>query len=291
MPNTILQQTDYDILGIAIVSVFAIFILKLILHAFANAYIRIHREDLQAVDPELVGENQERAKWLIGNLSEFEDKAEQLGLYETVHCSSSVVANAQRNSMKYLMKYSNISYAMDCLQYVDFCDAYLREWEQLTENMDHLREEIMGGLPLFVRIYHNKKERIPYTVCDVSRSMMEIPAPVFTFQYTSPAQKSAKSFAIICSADVMHGVLLEMNARLSKTEHSKAQRSAMTNDLREAIKQRDHYTCCMCGNSVINEPNLLLEVDHIVPVSKGGKTEASNLQTLCWRCNRKKADK
>ena len=46
----------------------------------------------------------------------------------------------------------------------------------------------------------------------------------------------------------------------------------MTQDLREAIKKRDNYTCCKCGNSVFKEPNLLLEVDHIIPVSKGGLT-------------------
>src|SRR5216683_2707298 len=34
-----------------------------------------------------------------------------------------------------------------------------------------------------------------------------------------------------------------------------------------------------------------LEMDHIVPVSKGGKTEESNLQTLCRRCNRAKSKK
>ena len=39
------------------------------------------------------------------------------------------------------------------------------------------------------------------------------------------------------------------------------------------------------------EPNLLLEIDHIIPVSKGGLTEESNLQTLCWKCNRSKSDK
>lgn len=78
---------------------------------------------------------------------------------------------------------------------------------------------------------------------------------------------------------------------MDKKEFSTAQRQMMTNDLREAIKKRDNYTCCICGNSVFNEPNLLLEIDHIVPISKGGKTEASNLQTLCWRCNRSKSNK
>ncbi len=34
--------------------------------------------------------------------------------------------------------------------------------------------------------------------------------------------------------------------------------------------------------------NLLLEIDHIIPVSKHGCTVENNLQTLCWKCNREK---
>ena len=63
------------------------------------------------------------------------------------------------------------------------------------------------------------------------------------------------------------------------------QRALMTSSLREKIKNRDRYTCQICGLSTEDEPNLLLEIDHITPVSKGGPTEESNLQTLCWKCS------
>ena len=45
----------------------------------------------------------------------------------------------------------------------------------------------------------------------------------------------------------------------------------------------------LCGASA--NDGVKLEVDHIVPVSKGGKSTMDNLQTLCERCNRGKRDK
>ena len=57
------------------------------------------------------------------------------------------------------------------------------------------------------------------------------------------------------------------------------------------VLNRDNYTCCYCGNSTHSEPNLLLEIDHIIPISKGGYTVEENLQTLCWKCNRAKSNK
>jgi HNH endonuclease len=52
--------------------------------------------------------------------------------------------------------------------------------------------------------------------------------------------------------------------------------------LRAEVLLRDGGQCRRCRRAIN------LEVDHIVPVSKGGKTEESNLQTLCRRCNRRK---
>ena len=65
----------------------------------------------------------------------------------------------------------------------------------------------------------------------------------------------------------------------------------MTKELREKVLKRDHYTCKKCGAFLKKEPNLLLEVDHIKPIAKGEKTKISNLQTFCWKCNRKKSTK
>ena len=81
-------------------------------------------------------------------------------------------------------------------------------------------------------------------------------------------------------------------AELVKFRKSVAgQRALMTTTLREKIKRRDNYTCQCCGNSVMKEPNLLLEIDHIIPLSKNGMTTEDNLQTLCWKCNRAKGSK
>ena len=70
-----------------------------------------------------------------------------------------------------------------------------------------------------------------------------------------------------------------------------AQVKSVRANLRQHIKERDHFTCKYCGASTEAEPHLLLEIDHIVPVSKGGLTTEENLQTLCWRCNRSKSNK
>lgn len=56
-------------------------------------------------------------------------------------------------------------------------------------------------------------------------------------------------------------------------------------ELRNEIFERDSYKCRFCGN----EKDLC--IDHILPFSKGGKTEKNNLQILCKECNLSKRAK
>jgi len=55
--------------------------------------------------------------------------------------------------------------------------------------------------------------------------------------------------------------------------------------LRFRVLQRDNFKCCFCGSSPAKDPNIELNVDHIVPWTNGGETIIDNLQTLCSKCN------
>lgn len=55
--------------------------------------------------------------------------------------------------------------------------------------------------------------------------------------------------------------------------------------MRFRVLARDGFTCQSCGASPIKERGVELNVDHIIPWSKGGETIESNLQTKCQRCN------
>ena len=74
-----------------------------------------------------------------------------------------------------------------------------------------------------------------------------------------------------------------------KEYNSKNQRKLMTKELRQQIITRDNYTCQLCGKYMPDEVGL--HIDHIVPISRGGKTVPSNLQVLCSKCNGSKSNK
>ena len=71
--------------------------------------------------------------------------------------------------------------------------------------------------------------------------------------------------------------------------HSTQQRRLMTKELRNEIAIRDNYTCQICGKYMPD--GVGLHIDHIIPVSKGGKSVPSNLQVLCSKCNGSKSSK
>jgi hypothetical protein len=65
-------------------------------------------------------------------------------------------------------------------------------------------------------------------------------------------------------------------------------RKPIPKSVRFEVFKRDSFRCQYCGAAA---PDVILEVDHIKPVSKGGTNDIMNLVTACRDCNRGKSDR
>lgn len=66
-----------------------------------------------------------------------------------------------------------------------------------------------------------------------------------------------------------------------------AARKKLSKKTRFSVFKRDGFVCQYCG---AHPPAVILEVDHIKPVARGGSNEIDNLITSCFDCNRGKSD-
>lgn len=57
---------------------------------------------------------------------------------------------------------------------------------------------------------------------------------------------------------------------------------------RETLFKRDHYRCQYCGN---NYADSHLNMDHVIPKDRGGRTSWENIVTSCMKCNTHKANR
>lgn len=226
--------------------------------------------------------NFKRSEQLKAKKSEF--------VYE---CSATVCKNAEQQPFKYLCKYFNIKTNEESLESFEnilnnFSAA--EEGKSLLNNeLQKIKESIKNDIPFFIRTFGMKTFmlKLGFKVIDFSTLYF----PTYKFRYVSPGGNKSTSCDITLNINNLND-FVEYLSKLIKFKKSAAgQRALMTSKLREKIKQRDNYTCQKCGLSIKDERNLLLEIDHIIPISKGGMSIENNLQTLCWKCNRTKGAK
>lgn len=209
------------------------------------------------------------------------------------NCSAIVCKNANDQPFKYLCKYFDIKVNEDTLSNIESVLNDFAAAEQgkilLQRERDSILNTISDSIPLLIRFFSKNKliKKLGFEVIDLS----DLYFPVYTFQYVSAGGNSSSKCDIKLNIENLDKFINYLKDLVKFKKSVAGQRALMTSSLREKIKIRDNYTCQKCSLSTTNEKNLLLEIDHVIPISKGGITSEDNLQTLCWKCNRSKGSK
>lgn len=208
-------------------------------------------------------------------------------------CFRTVCDNARKQSFKYLCKYFDIK--SDEVTLAKF-EEVLNNFESAEQGQILLkkeREEILSSIsneiPFLIR--HFSKKNLEKHLGFKEIDFKTVYFPKYIFNYVSSGGNASMQCEVLIDIDNLNKFVNYLSENIKFKKSVKGQRALMTSSLRKQILEHDGYVCKYCGASLQKEPNLLLEVDHIIPVSKGGMTTVDNLQTLCWRCNRKKGAK
>lgn len=211
----------------------------------------------------------------------------------TAEVSATVFASAENNPLEYVVKYfypNKKAYPeqiQNLYRLVEELET-LRDAKQIIENYKVEYQQYLGDVPDFIMENDEAGFYSRLGFANIDESVLTVE---YKFSYTSGGGMAQRSFTVPMTEETIAELIKVLESKLTASAFAKEQRNLMTKKLREFIKNRDNFTCCNCGNSTHMEPNLLLEIDHIIPVSKGGCTVEDNLQTLCWKCNRSKSDK
>lgn len=206
------------------------------------------------------------------------------------NCSLQVVRNASADPIKYVMKYFGIKADEAHLADVEAVGESIARLEEAVDNLKQREASITASVnpPAFI---------LKFFATDfmkqvgVELSPITVPYPVYIFEYVSAGGNSSQRTTFTLNTPTIDALVETLSQKIRWKKSAAGQRALMTTKLRNLIKTRDRHTCRYCKVSLAAEPHLLLEVDHILPVSKGGMSTEDNLQTLCWRCNRTKSNK
>lgn len=209
-----------------------------------------------------------------------------------VHAAGSLqlVRNASQDPLKYVMKYFGISADDEMLKRVEALGGSIASLEGAVANVRCREAAITRSInpPRFIQKHYGERflEELGAQVLPI-----EVPYPEYVFEYVSPGGNSSQKTEVTLNGETVDALIERMSEKIKFRKSAAGQRALMTAKFRQFIKDRDGHACKNCNISVADEPHLLLEVDHITPVSRGGLSTPDNLQTLCWRCNRTKGAK
>ncbi len=142
--------------------------------------------------------------------------------------------------------------------------------QEAIEHVEFLKKQVRAGA------YDKKREG------EFNRQIKEFdPLQYPLHHHPKDIEKSCTIFGHLCPVYFVSEPFTETKERRRITRH-------IPREVMLRVVRRDNNQCQICSRVLRDDE---IEFDHIIPISKGGATEESNLRVTCIECNRKKSKK
>lgn len=147
------------------------------------------------------------------------------------------------------------------------------------QQFDHSRTDVRIPIELlsdkrFRQLADAQKAHLICLLLLAARNRNRLPNRPLRLQYLIGATEPLRLGAL--------SEFIEVTPSCALTPADRLERRRIPDDLRATVLLRDGGRCRKCGSA------RNLEIDHIVPLSRGGTSDELDLETLCRRCNRRK---
>lgn len=198
-------------------------------------------------------------------------------------------------------KFDLYSYMIDCISErenfynsiiscVEFNRNQYSKYKNIISKIDATVDDCIKKLKIKKEIFLKYEEQIFNNL--IQKPILDTTVHCCVY-YSSPKGRNHYNREYKCNyislIDLVQRAKQLKEERTHRQEQIKYERLKMSDSLRYDILKRDNFRCQICGSTQAD--GVKLHVDHIIPVSKGGKTERNNLRTLCDRCNLGKSNK
>ena len=135
-----------------------------------------------------------------------------------------------------------------------------------------------------IRYYENTLKKMPIRVLS-SHGIVKKDGDLVSLEIDKLSFEQKAELKKICEGKIQDYI---SKRGLSVWDYRLIDTDPISDSLRYNVLKESKGRCALCG-ATRNER--VLDVDHILPRSLGGKTEYANLQVLCSKCNRSKRNK
>ena len=156
-----------------------------------------------------------------------------------------------------------------------------------NDNAATLRQlaiEFVGRDEVQIDEYKKRIKNMPVKVLK-KHEIIQQSGQLVELNIKSLSLKERSELKLLCEQKIQEFI---MKRNIGVWDYKLMDNRNLSDKLRERLLIEAKGRCALCGRTK-NEDQL--EIDHIQPVSKGGKTIYENLQVLCKKCNATKSNK